>query len=273
MDRVVTEARRLAALGVRELIIIAQDSTWYGLDLYGKRVLATLLKRLGEVEGIGWIRLMYAFPAGFPADLAGEIADNPRVCKYLDIPIQHISDTVLASMKRGITGDRLRALLGSLRRDIPGVALRTTLITGYPAEGEKEFAELLAFVGEGMFDRLGVFTYSQEDGTTAYPLGDPVPAEVKEERRNLLMEAQRKVSLERNQAAIGTTMRVLVDEGGATAIARSEHDAPEVDNEVTIHEASGLTAGEFADVTIVDAEEYDLFALPAKERSAIMSTA
>lgn len=264
MDRVVTEARRLAALGVRELILIAQDSTWYGLDLYGERVLAQLLRRLGEVEGIAWIRIMYAFPAGFPAGLAEEIAANPRVCNYLDIPIQHVADPILASMKRGISGGRLRELIRGLRAKIPGVALRTTLIAGYPGEGEREFGELLSFVEEGMFDRLGVFTYSQEEGTSAYDLGDPVPREVKEERRNLLMEAQRKVSLARNRKAIGTTMRVIVDEPGPTAaVGRSEHDAPEVDNAVTIHEGGALRAGDFADVTIVDAEEYDLFALPA----------
>jgi ribosomal protein S12 methylthiotransferase len=262
-ERVVLEATRLASLGVRELVLIAQDSTYYGLDLYGKRTLAELLARLGAVEGIDWIRLMYAFPAGFPTDILREIRENPKVCTYIDMPVQHVADPVLASMKRGITSASVRDLLARIRKEVPGIALRTTLIVGYPTEGEKEFEELLAFVTEAEFDRLGVFQYSQEDGTTAFDLGDPVPAAVKEERHGRIMEAQQEVSLRKNRAKIGTTLPVLIDavERGV-AIGRTEHDAPDVDNEVTIHAADGLTVGQMCPVTIVDADAYDLFGVP-----------
>ena len=264
MERIVLEATRLAALGVRELILIAQDSTYYGLDLYGKRVLASLLEQLGRVEGIEWIRLMYAFPAGFPTDILRQIADNPKVCRYLDMPVQHVSDPILASMRRGITSRQLRTLIGEIRETVPGIALRSTLIVGYPGEGEKEFQELLAFVKETEFDRLGVFLYSQEDGTTAFPLGDPVPHAVKEERHAAIMEAQQEIAFRKNQRALGTTMTVLIDstENGA-AVGRTAQDAPEVDNEVTIESAAGLIVGNFYPITIVEAEEYDLFGIPA----------
>ncbi len=263
MERVLLEARRLAALGVRELILIAQDSTYYGLDLYGKRVLSTLLAQLATVDGIEWIRLMYAYPSGFPEDLLEQFAVNPKLCPYIDIPLQHCADPVLASMKRGITGEQIRSLLRRLRGAAPEMTIRTTLIVGYPAEGEREFEELMAFVRETRFDRLGVFPYSQEDGTSAFPLGDPVPAEVKEERRNTIMALQREVSLEKNRSLIGGVQRVLVDEaieGGA--IGRTKMDAPEIDNEVTIHARGRIAPGTLCDVRIVDAEEYDLFAVP-----------
>jgi ribosomal protein S12 methylthiotransferase len=268
-DRVLLEARRLASLGVRELILIAQDSTYYGLDLTGKRTLAALLERLGTVEGIDWIRLMYAFPAGFPTDILRQIHENPKVCRYLDMPVQHVADPVLASMRRGITSKQLRTLVEEIRTAVPGIALRTTLIVGYPGEGDREFEELLGFVKETEFDRLGVFLYSQEDGTTAYPLGDPVPQSVKEERHAAVMQAQMEISLRKNKAKIGSTLPVLIDavEGGV-AIGRTEHDAPEVDNEVTIHAAEGLAIGQMCPVTIVDAEEYDLFGVPAAPAQA-----
>ena len=265
MERVVLEARRLAALGVRELIIIAQDSTYYGLDLYGKRVLAPLLRKIAELEGVEWIRLMYAFPSGFPSDLIDEFNGNPKLCAYLDMPVQHCSDNVLASMRRGIGSLELRRLIGTIRGRVPGIALRTTLITGYPNEGEKEFEELLDFVGETEFDRLGVFTYSQEDGTAAFGLGDPVPPEVKEERRNRIMERQREISLKKNSMLVGRSVRVLIDEkSGGTALGRTVRDAPEIDNVVEVRNAENLPVGNFSEVTIVDAGEYDLFAVPAE---------
>ncbi len=263
-ERVLLEAKRLAALGVRELILIAQDSTYYGLDLYGKRALASLLADLAGVEGIEWIRLMYAYPAGFPEDVIEQFVTNPKLCPYLDLPLQHISDPVLASMKRGITREKIHALVETLRRNVPGITLRTTLIVGYPNEGEKEFSELLAFVRATRFDRLGVFPYSLEDGTSAYPLGDPVPQEVKEERRSAIMSVQSGISREKNQRLVGSVLRVLVDDvvdGGA--VGRTVMDAPEIDNEVTIHTMDRLAPGEFYDAHIADAEEYDLFGVPA----------
>jgi ribosomal protein S12 methylthiotransferase len=261
MERVVLEARRLAALGVRELILIAQDSTYYGLDLYGKRTLAALLRELEAVDGIEWIRLMYAFPTGFPTDVLEEFGRNRKLCRYLDMPVQHVNDEILTSMRRGITSGPLRTLIGDIRSAVPGIALRTTLIVGYPGEGEREFEELMAFVEESAFDRLGVFTYSQEEGTTAFPLGDPVSQDVKETRRDAVMNLQREISARRNQGLVDRTLRVLIDAtSGGTATGRTEFDAPEVDNEVTVHGADGLRAGHFYDVKIVDAEPYDLFA-------------
>src|ERR1051326_3521349 len=262
-ERVLLEAQRLAALGVKEIVLIAQDSTYYGLDLYGKRTLAGLLDGIAGVKGIEWIRLLYAFPAGFPADVLECFNAHPNICRSLDIPIQHISDPVLSSMKRGISTLKLRELLAGIRSAVPGIALRTTLIVGYPAEGEREFEELLEFVREGHFDRMGVFTYSQEEGTTAHPLGDPVPQSVKEARRDAVMEAQREISRERNERLVGRTLKVLIDSAeGGTAAGRTEWDAPEVDNEVIVEDAAGFSAGEFYDVTIVGSEAYDLVAVP-----------
>lgn len=263
MERVVLEAVRLAALGVKELVIIAQDSTYYGLDIYGKRMLAGLLDRLAEVEGIEWIRLLYAYPSGFPLEVLDRFGAHPNLCRYLDMPVQHASDAVLASMRRGITSAKLRDLVREIRSGVPGIALRTTLIVGYPAEGEGEFEELLDFVKESRFERMGVFTYSQEEGTAAYPLGDPVPQEVKEERRDRIMEAQGEISQCRNERLIGASVKVIIDETrGDAAIGRSEWDAPEVDNEVIVQEPGGLSPGQFCSVRIVDAEAYDLFAIP-----------
>lgn len=259
IERVILEARRLALLGVKELIIIAQDSTFYGLDLYGKRMLAPLLAQLAELEGIVWIRLMYAFPTGFPVDVLDQLNDNPKVCRYLDIPVQHASDPVLTSMRRGITSRDLRTLVETIRSRVSGITLRTTLIVGYPTEGDREFEELLQFVNEAKFDRLGVFTYSLEEGTTAFPLGDPIPEHVKEERRSAIMLAQQEISLAGNNALIGKTVKVLVDSyDGDVAIGRTERDAPEVDNEVLIHSSTRPPVGEFTSVRITDASEYDL---------------
>ena len=266
MDLIILEAERLASLGVREIVLIAQDSTYYGLDMNGTRMLAALLDRLVRVDGIEWIRLLYAYPAGFPLDILDRFAAHPKLCRYLDIPVQHVSDAVLSSMRRGISPAKLRSLLRTIRSAVPGIALRTTLIVGYPTEGEKEFEELLDFVREQQFDRMGVFTYSQEEGTAAYPLGDPVPQSVKKERRDRIMEAQREISRCRNEGLVGTSLKIMIDTAGAdAAVGRSEWDAPEVDNEVIVQEADGLSAGCFSSVTIVDADAYDLFAVPDKD--------
>lgn len=263
LDRVLLEARRLSALGVKEIILIAQDSTAYGTDLYGKRSLARLLDELNGIEGIEWIRLMYAFPAKFPLDILDVYQKGGKLCPYIDMPVQHASTKILKSMRRGITGPAQRRLIEHIRHAVPGIALRTTIIVGYPEETEEDFAELLDFVRETKFDRLGVFSYSQEDDTTAFPLGDPIPPEVKQERQAMIMEAQKEISRVMNERFIGTTMRVLVDQNeGDVAIGRTIRDAPEIDNEVTIHSAANLLVGEFYDVDIVDSEEYDLFATP-----------
>ena len=270
LDRILIEARRLASLGVKELILIAQDSTYYGLDLYGKRMLARILDELQAVDGIEWIRLMYAFPTGFPMDVLESFSSGGKICPYIDMPVQHISDHVLTSMRRNISSGNLRELIGIFRRKVPDLALRTTLIVGYPTEGEKEFNELLGFIREVKFDRLGVFTYSHEDGTTAYPLGDPVPAAVKEERREALMDTQRAISREKNDALIGTKQLVLIDEiVDGDALGRTHWDAPEIDNEVFVHSPHHCRVGSFSQVEIVDADDYDLFAVPSGIRQPV----
>lgn len=259
VDALLDEARRLAAEGVKELVVIGQDTTLYGIDLGGKRLLGDLLARLADLPGIEWVRLMYAYPAKFPLEVLDVIAQHPRICKYLDLPLQHVSDRVLISMRRGMSRRALLELVDTIRRRVPGIALRTTMITGYPAEGEKEFEELVAFVRQARFERLGVFLYSHEEGTAAYPLGDPVPFEEKERRRAVLMEAQKEISEERNASLIGRTLRVLIerDEGEQYA-GRTEQDAPEIDNEVFVRSGEPLSAGTFCDVEIVDAYEYDI---------------
>jgi ribosomal protein S12 methylthiotransferase len=265
MERIILEAERLAAYGVKELVIIAQDSTCYGLDLYGKRKLASLLEKLGNVKGIEWLRLMYAYPAKFPLGVLEQFQVNHNLCRYLDIPIQHISDSVLKSMRRGISSRAIYELIDRVRTIKPDVALRTTLIVGYPNEGDKEFNELLNFVKETEFDRLGVFTYSREDDTAAYSLGDPIPQDVKESRRALIMEAQQGISLRKNQCFLGHMIKVIIDQkDDGIAFGRTERDAPEVDNEITIHSAGSLSVGCFYDVKVVDADEYDLFAVPVE---------
>jgi len=258
---ILDEAARLAGRGVRELVVIGQDTTAYGLDLEGRRTIAPLLRRLGDLPGIEWVRLMYAYPAQFPEDVADALAEHPHLCRYLDLPVQHASDTVLRSMRRGITRRATLELLDALRRRVPGIALRTTLIVGYPAETERAFEELLDFVRDVRFDRLGVFTYSQEEGTAAHPLGDPVPAAEKLERQRRVLELQGRISLERNEALVGTTVRVLVDrrEDGAW-MGRTERDAPEIDHEVVLHAGRPLQAGEFCGARVVDALEHELVA-------------
>jgi len=265
-EALLDEARRLAERGVKELVVIGQDTTLYGVDLDGTRRLGGLLARLADLPGIEWVRLMYAYPAKFPLDVLEVIAHHPNICKYIDIPLQHVSDGILMSMRRGMSCRALREMVATIRRSVPGVALRTTLIVGYPGEGEREFEELFAFVRESRFERLGVFPYSHEEGTTAYPLGDPVPPGEKERRKERLMELQREISEEQNELLIGKTLRVLIDRTERDHyVGRTEHDAPEIDNEVFIRSASPLTAGTFCDVDIVEAYEYDIVGVNRRE--------
>jgi ribosomal protein S12 methylthiotransferase len=259
-DEIIAEARVLAARGVKELIVIGQDTTAYGLDIEGERRIGALLSMLADIPGIAWIRLMYTYPARFPADLLDVIAGHPRVCRYIDLPVQHASEKMLKSMRRGISRNALLDLVGRIRSAGPEIALRTTLIVGYPGETEKDFAELESFVRDTSFARLGVFAYSREEGTAAYSLGDPVPAEEKDRRKAAIMEIQKEISLERNEALIGSRLRVLIDrmEGGLH-VGRTEHDAPEIDNEVFVTSPRPLAPGTFCDVEIDDATEYDLY--------------
>ncbi len=258
--------RHLAARGVKELILIGQDTTYYGLDHFGERRLDQLLRELAAVEGIEWIRLMYAYPAKFPEKILDVYRESPKLCRYLDIPVQHASDEVLKSMRRGITNRALRHLLLDINRAVPDIALRTTLIVGYPNETQKDFEELCSFVEEMKFHRLGVFTYSQEEGTSAFEFGDPVPRDLKEERRERIMELQQRISQERNESLVGSAIRVLLDRReGEWFVGRSEWDAPEIDQEVYVQFAPGLAIGNFAHVKITDATEYDLSAVRVEE--------
>ncbi|OGU31790.1 MAG: ribosomal protein S12 methylthiotransferase RimO [Ignavibacteria bacterium GWA2_55_11] len=260
MEEVLNEARGLARKGVRELIIIGQDTTYYGLDTYGERRLHDLLGGLNAIDGIEWIRLMYAYPAKFPTDLIDAFHEYPKLCRYIDIPVQHASDRVLRSMRRGITQRGLRELLLTLKERISNVALRTTLIVGYPEETDEDFRVLTEFVKEMRFHRLGVFTYSQEEGTTAYGLGDPVPLSVKEERQAEIMEIQQSISQERNEALLGMNVRMMVDRHeGEFSIGRTEWDAPEIDQEVFVRHRTPLQQGNFYDVRITETTEYDLY--------------
>ncbi len=269
MEQLVKQAKDLARQGVKELILIAQDLTYYGLDIYKKRVLAELLKKLCDVEGIEWLRLHYAFPQGFPMDALDVIHDEEKICKYLDMPLQHISDNMLKSMRRGTTKQRTIDLVNSIRDKIPGIAIRTTLITGYPGETEKDFEEMKQWVQETKFERLGVFTYSHEENTHAFKLTDDVPQIIKQKRADDIMKIQKKISLEHNRSLIGKTLKVLIDKKeGDYFVGRTEYDSPEVDNEVYINVASVprtdksggiyLRTGDFADVKITEAKEYDL---------------
>lgn len=265
IEDLVAEAKRLAAAGTRELLLIAQDSTYYGLDLYGKRRLADLLKALSDVDGIGWIRLHYAFPAGFPVDVLDVMRERENVCKYLDMPLQHVSDRMLASMRRGTTKAKTEELVAMIRDRVPGVALRTTLIAGYPGETPADHEETLEWVRKTRFDRLGVFQYSHEENTHAYSLPDDVSAAEKKRRAEAVMAAQQPISLALNAARVGKIVKVLVDrKEGGNFVGRTEQDSPEVDNEVLIPAASHyLRVGDFADVKITGAEEYDLVGEPA----------
>jgi ribosomal protein S12 methylthiotransferase len=258
-DEILAEVRLLAGGGVKEIIVIGQDTTMYGVDLDGKRGLPRLLHDIADIPGIAWVRLMYAYPAHFPPGILDVMASHPRICKYLDLPLQHVADAVLKSMRRGLSRRALQDLIRTIRERVPGIALRTTLIVGYPAEGETEFGELLDFVRQTRFNRLGVFTYSMEEGTGAFPLGDPVPVEEKERRRAAVMEAQREISEEHNEALVGRRLRVLVDrQESGQYFGRTEHDAPEIDNEVILPGVPELRIGSFYDVGIVEACEYDI---------------
>ncbi len=264
IEDLVTEAESLAAKGVKELILIAQDLTFYGLDLYKERALARLLKALVKVDGIEWIRLHYAFPTGFPEDVLEVIANEPKVCNYIDIPLQHIADPVLKSMRRGTTKAKTDELLRKFRASVPGMAIRTTLIVGYPGETEEDFAVLKNWVKETRFERLGCFTYSHEENTHAYQLEDDVPEEIKEQRAAEIMEIQGQISWELNQRYVGGVYRCLVDrvEDGFF-VARTEFDSPEVDNEVLVDAKKHyLRVGDFVDLEIVEAADFDLYAEP-----------
>lgn len=263
METVLEEARRLAARGVKELMVIAQDTTYYGIDLYGRRRLADLLTELCRIDGIEWVRLHYAYPASFPDEVIDTMAREPKICKYLDIPFQHISDRMLSAMKRRHTKAEAMDLIRRLRERIPDIALRTTLLVGYPTETEADVAELEEFVREARFDRLGVFPYSEEEGTySAENLPDDVPDEEKQRRADRIMALQERISLENNLARVGRVMRVVVDSRqGDYYVARSEYDSPEVDQEILIPAAGRrLLRGRFYDVRITGAEDYDLYA-------------
>lgn len=264
IEDLVTEAEKLAAKGVKELILIAQDITYYGLDLYKKRALADLLRALVKVEGIEWIRIHYAFPTGFPMDVLEVMKAEPKICNYLDIPLQHISDKILTSMKRGTTQEKTTKLLNKFREAVPEMAIRTTLIVGYPGETEEDFQALKDFVKAMRFDRLGCFTYSHEENTTAYELADDVPEEVKLQRANEIMELQSQISWELNQAKVGKVFRCLIDrKEGNYFVGRTEYDSPDVDNEVLIDAKKHyVKIGDFTDVKITEAADYDLYGEP-----------
>lgn len=261
IEELVTEAEKLAANGVKELILIAQDLTYYGLDLYKKRNLAELLKALVKVDGIEWIRLHYAFPTGFPLDVLDVMKTEPKVCNYLDIPLQHISDAILKSMRRGTTYEKTNRLLRQFRVMVPEMAIRTTLIVGYPGETEEDFQLLKNWVREMRFERLGCFTYSHEENTHAYNLEDDVPEDVKQQRANEIMELQSQISWELNQEKIGQTFKVVIDrKEGNYFVGRTEYDSPDVDNEVLIDATKTyLKTGEFTTVKITDAADFDLY--------------
>lgn len=262
MEELEEEARKLAAQGVRELMVIAQDTTYYGIDLYGKRMLAELLRRLCRIDGIAWIRLHYAYPTGFPEEVIEVMAAEPKICKYLDIPFQHISDAQLSAMHRRHTKAEAMELIRRLRTAIPDLALRTTLLVGYPGETEADFAELTEFVREVRFERLGVFAYSEEEGTySAEKLRDDVPEAVKQERVERIMALQNEISLDNNRRRVGCTERVMIDSRqGDWYVGRTQYDSPEVDQEILIPAAGKrLLRGHFYEVTVTSAADYDLY--------------
>jgi ribosomal protein S12 methylthiotransferase len=270
MEDLVAEAKGLAEKGVRELIIIAQDTTYYGLDLYRRRALAELLQKLSEVEGIEWIRIHYSYPAAFPEDVLDQMADNPKVCRYMDIPLQHIADKVLDNMHRHVTGAWTRELIKKMRERVPGVVLRTTMIVGHPGEGKRDFNELLEFAKEARFERLGAFKYSEEEGTYgAENFKDTISKRVKQERLDQLMTLQSEISMAFNQSRVGSEIDVIVDDFvDGVFVCRSEFESPEVDGEILVKYESSAFAdvdpysmiGEFIKVRVIGADEYDLIA-------------
>jgi ribosomal protein S12 methylthiotransferase len=261
IEKLVRDAQNLAKSGTKELILIAQDLTYYGLDLYGKRNLDELLRHLSDVEGIEWIRLQYAYPSGFPMEILDVMNERQNICKYLDMPLQHISDAMLKSMRRGITKQKTIDLVNAIRDKVPGIAMRTTLITGYPGETEQDFEEMQQWVEQTRFDRLGCFTYSHEEKTHAYDLVDDVPEDVKQQRADAIMEIQQGISFEINQEKVGNTFKVLIDKKDANYfVGRTEFDSPEVDNEVLIDAKKDFAAiGGFVEVKIDAAEDFDLY--------------
>ena len=259
IESLVEETKNLAKKGVKEIILIAQELTYYGLDIYKRKALVELIQALSKVQGVEWIRLHYAYPAQFPYEILDEIRDNPKVCKYLDIPIQHVSDKVLKDMKRNTTKQYTVDLIHKIREVVPNIAIRTTLLTGFPTESQEDFQELVDFIQEMKFDRLGVFTYSHEENTGAYKYEDGITDEEKNRRQQLLMEIQSDISYELNQVKIGQTYKVLIDKiEGGNYIGRSEFDSPEVDNEVIIHTEKHLRLGDFVQAKIIAATEFDL---------------
>ncbi len=266
IEELVAESEKLAAKGVKELILIAQDLTYYGLDLYKKRNLAELLQALVKVEGIEWIRLHYAFPTGFPMDVLEVMREEPKICNYIDIPLQHISDAILKSMRRGTTQAKTTKLLQDFRAAVPDMAIRTTLIVGYPGETEQDFEILRDWVKEMRFERLGCFTYSHEENTHAYSLEDDVPEEVKQQRANEIMEIQSQISWELNQEKIGKTFQCIIDrKEGNHFVGRTEFDSPDVDNEVLIDATKHyVKIGDFTTIEIIDASDFDLYGVPVQ---------
>ena len=266
IEEVVKQARQLAKEGVKELMLIAQDLTYYGLDLYKERKLADLLLALVDVEGIEWIRLHYAFPTGFPENVLQVMREQPKVCNYLDIPLQHIADPILKSMRRGTTKEKTTNLLKKFRAEVPGIILRTSLIVGYPGETVEDFETLKDWVKEMRFERLGCFTYSHEENTHAHQLKDDVTEEVKQDRSNAIMEIQSQISWEHNQSCVGKTYRCLIDrKEGENYVGRTFMDSPDVDNEVLVNAATHyLKQGEFVDLLITEASDYDLIGTPIK---------
>lgn len=264
MEELVKEAQHLAAQGTKELLLIAQDSTYYGLDLYKKRNLAELLQRLSDVDGIDWIRLHYAFPAGFPLDALDVMRERANICKYIDIPLQHGSSRMLQLMRRGTTREKTEALLNEIRSRVPGIAIRTTFIVGHPGESEADFEEMLTFVEKSKFERAGVFQYSHEENTHSHTLADDVPAEIKQQRADDMMAVQEEISLSINQAKVGQTLKVLIDrKESGVYVGRTEHDSPEVDNEVLVESPDQyLRPGDFVQVKITGASEFDLQGKP-----------
>lgn len=260
IEVLVAQAKGLAAQGTKELILIAQDSTYYGLDIYGKRNLSELIKRLSDLDGIDWIRLHYAYPSGFPMDVIEEMARNEKVCNYLDIPLQHINDDMLKRMRRGTTRSKTDAILKQMKDINPDMAIRTTLITGFPGETDAHFQEMYDWVAETKFDRLGCFTYSHEENTSAFAFKDDVPAEVKQERANAIMSLQEGISFEKNASRVGTTEKVLIDrKESGMYVGRTQYDSPEVDNEVVIDAKDQyLRIGDFANVKITGNTAFDL---------------
>ena len=266
IEELVQEAKSLAKNGTKELLLIAQDSTYYGLDLYKKRNLAELMQRLADVDGIDWVRLHYAFPTGFPLDILDVMREHPHICNYLDIPLQHGSTSVLKKMRRGTSREKQEELINTIREKVPGIALRTTLIAGHPGETEAEFREMADFVERMRFERLGIFTYSHEENTHAHTMTDDVPEEEKQARANEIMEIQEGISFELNQEKLGKTFKVLIDrKESGNFIGRTEFDSPEVDNEVLIDASQHyLRVGDFADIKVTEATEFDLYGEPAE---------